>query len=273
VIDYQIFTIYYYAINCVLLLTPVEIECEDATYLLRRKTLKKAFRATTLKALLEYIIAGTEIELWGEVPTLYFSHFYFKSCTGAFALQKLKEEYGLTIYFKSFKQLYVSLAYHNDDIEVLYSLRNNTIGADALEWVSEDDTRLKIKAVHIRKDNTKIEKEVGDADGEVRTLYFYDLDKGESLEKRAKEEILKYKYNGYKGSITTFLRPNVAVGNVAVIQDKEYPDRDGKYIVDKVTTTFGTNGARRVIELGLKVSVQGDNVGGGKLSKVSKKWR
>jgi hypothetical protein len=240
---------------------------------LRRKTLKKAFRATTLKVLLDYIIEGTGIELVGEVPKISFSHFYFKSCTGAFALQKLKEEYGLTIYFKAFKKLYVSLAYHNDDVEVKYSLRNNTIAPDSLEWVSEDDTRLKIKAVHIRKDNTKIEKEVGDADGEVRTLFFYDLDKGESLEKRAKEEILKYKYNGYKGSITTFLRPDVEVGNVAVIQDKEYSDRDGKYIVDKVVTTFGTTGARRVVGLGLKVSVQGDDVGVGKLSRVSKKWR
>jgi len=37
------------------------------------------------------------------------------------------------------------------------------------------------------------------------------------------------------------------------ITDENYPERAGSYFVPKVTTTFGTSGARREVELGSKV--------------------
>jgi len=41
--------------------TPVEIECEGYSYLLKQKTFVKSFKNTTLRKLLEYLVAGTEI--------------------------------------------------------------------------------------------------------------------------------------------------------------------------------------------------------------------
>lgn len=234
--------------------TPLEIECVDAVWLLRRKNLNKSFRTVQLDELLLYIIEGTGIQLIGEIPTINFKKFYLKNVTAAFALQKLKEDYGLTIYLKNFTDLHVGLTSYTDNVQVKYSLGVNVIDND-LEWVNEEDTRIKIKAVHVRANNTKIEKEYGDADGELRTIYFYDIDAGESLEKLAKLEAEKYKYSGYKGGISTFLLPSVEVGNVAVLTDPDYTERAGSYLVDKVVTTYGTNGAKRKIELGLKVTV------------------
>jgi hypothetical protein len=234
--------------------TPLEIECTDATWTLRRKNLKASFKNRTLKQLLEFILEGTGITLKGDVPGVNFTHFYFKNTSAASALQKLKDDYGLTIYLKNFNELHVGLSSATDGVIVKYGISENVIDNN-LEWVNEDDTRIKVKAIHIRPNNTKIEKEFGDGDGEVRTLFFYDVNDGAQLEALAKEELKKYKYSGYKGGLTTFLLPGVQVGNVARLRDIHFDERAGDYLVDKVTTTFGTEGARRKIELGLKVSI------------------
>ncbi len=233
--------------------TPLEIECVDAVWLLRRKNCKASFKNTTLKALLNFILEGTGVAVKGDIPSISFNVFYLKNVTAASALQKLKDEYGLTMYLKNFTELHVGITSFTDNVVVKYGLGQNVIDND-LEWVNEDDTRIKIKAIHIRKNNTKVEKETGDADGELRTLYFYNLESGADLEKMALAEIRKYKYSGYKGGLTTFLLPAVNVGNVARLTDPLYADRAGNYLVDKVETTYGTGGARRKVSLGLKVS-------------------
>lgn len=233
--------------------TPLEIECEDAIYLLRRRNLKASFRSTTLKSLLEYILHGTFIKLSANVPGITLAPFYLKNVTAASALETLKEKYGLTMYFRSLSELFVGLAYDQDGTEIKYVFGQNVIDHD-LEWVDETDTRIKIKAVHIRADNTRVEKEYGDSDGEERTFFFYNLPDGASLEQKAKEEALKHKYTGYKGGLNTFLLPNAAPGAVARVIDEQFAERAGDYLIDKVVTTYGTDGARRKIELGLKVS-------------------
>lgn len=232
---------------------PLEIECVDATWTLRRKNLQASFKATTLKALLQYIVEGTGISLKGEIPGINFTHFYLKNVTAASALQKIKADYGLTMYLKNFNELHVGLASYTDNFTVVYGLGENVIEHD-LEWVDETDTRLKVRAIHVRKNNTKVQKEVGDADGELRTLYFYDLDNESQLGTLALQEVKKYKYTGYKGGFTAFLLPNVQVGNVARLRDPQFAERAGDYLVDKVVTSFGTDGARREIELGIKVN-------------------
>jgi hypothetical protein len=232
--------------------TPLELECVDATWLLRRKNLKESFKNVDLGTLLEAIVEGTPIELRGEVPKIQFKTFYFKNVSAAYALQEIKEKYGLTIFLKNGYELHVGLKSYTDDGVVKYEMGRNVIEND-LEWVSEDDTRIRVKAVHIRKDNTRIEKEVGDAEGELRTLYFYNIDNKAALETLAKQEIQKQKYSGYKGGFTTFLRPYCEVGNIADLNDPDYAERNGRYLITKVVTTFNSDGARRDIELGLKV--------------------
>lgn len=231
--------------------TPLEIECVDAVWLLRRKNCKGSFKNTTLKKLLEFIVSGTGIVLKGDIPGIQFKTYYLKNVTAASAVQELKDRYGLTLYMSG-KDLRVGLTSFTDKKVVKYGLGENVIEND-LEWMNEDDTRIKVKAIHIKKDNTKVEKEYGDDDGELRTVYFYDLDSSADLQKMALAEASKYKFTGYQGGLTSFLIPFVQVGNVAKIQDQQFGERAGDYLVDKVTTTYGTAGARRKIEIGIKV--------------------
>lgn len=232
---------------------PLEIECEDEVYILKRKNLKKSFRSTTLRKILEFILSGTGISMVENIPEIEFSHFYFKNVTAASALQKIKDTYGLTMYFKEWKILFVGLANENDDTKVKYAFGKNVI-SNNLEWINEDDVRLKVKAVNVQKDNKKLTVEVGDADGETRTLFFYNLKNKAALKAKATEEMQKIKYSGYKGNMKTFLVPYVEVGNVAEIIDEDFPERSGKYLVVKVETKFDEAGAKRKIDLGIKVS-------------------
>jgi len=233
--------------------TPLEIECEDATFLLKRKNLQKAWRSATLRDILDYVLADTGITLHGEPPGVNFTHFYLKNVSAAKSLQKLKDEYGLTMYFKSFKKLFVGISSDDDGTAVKYRFGENVIDND-LEWTDEKDVRLKVKAVHVRPDNTQVTKEVGDPDGEQRTIFLYDLDKPSDLERRALEELKKYTFSGYKGSFNGFLRPVVRVGNVAKITDPNFTERAGDYLVEKVTVSFGDGGGRRKVTPGLKVN-------------------
>lgn len=236
--------------------TPLEIECEDEIYTLKRKALKKSFRNTTLAQLLDFILEGTGIEIENDVPEIEFRTFIFKNINAAQALEKLRKEYGLTIYFREFKKLVVGLASETDNVLVKYTMGQNVISHD-LEWEDEKNVRLKIKAVAVSKDNQFTNKTVGDADGEQRTIFFYNLPEGADLEQRAKEEILKYRYTGYRGSLTGFLLPVAKIGNTLRFTDENFVNNEGDYLVESVKTTLSQNGGRRKVKLGLKLDSNG----------------
>lgn len=232
---------------------PMELECEDSLYLLRKKNLSKAWKATNLKELISFIIAGTDIELSGSIPEVKFEKFRLDNVNGAEALQKLKEEYGLVAYFRG-KKLFAGLAYSEKPGEVTYNFHKN-IPYDGmhLTYRTEDEIKIKVVAKSILKDNTRIEIEAGDKDGEQRTIIRYNIKDKAQLKQMAEDELKKLKFEGYEGSLTTFLVPPAVHLMTANIEDPEYPERSGKYVIDKVTTTYGTEGARRIIEPGLKI--------------------
>ncbi|RMF03583.1 MAG: hypothetical protein D6772_01930, partial [Bacteroidetes bacterium] len=94
---------------------------------------------------------------------------------------------------------------------------------------------------------------VGDEDGDQRTIFFYNLPAGENLEERAREELLRYRYSGYRGSLQGFLIPVCRIGNTVRLKDDTFDNREGDYLVEKVTTTLGSGGGRRKVKLGLKL--------------------
>jgi hypothetical protein len=235
---------------------PTIIECIDETFHLRRKTLNKSWKSVTLKDVLVYSMVGTGVTLAGEIPVITLAPFYLKETTAASAIEKLKEEYGLEMWLNG-KNLYVSLATPKSDTTVKHVMGSNVID-HSLEWKSEDDVRLKIKAIGWRKNNTKVTVETGDQDGEARTLHFYNITDKKELEKITRNEIQKYKYSGFSGDFTTFLIPFCEPGNASRFINRLFnTNRDGDYIIDKVVTTANENGGRRKVTLGIKTSING----------------
>lgn len=232
---------------------PLQIECEGYEHLLKEPIETRTFINATLKEVIEYIIKDTAIQLTDDTPDMEFDTFIIGANLNKLqALQLVKEKYGLTIFFKG-AQLYAGLAYTHVDGEVKYELGTNTLKDDQLKYRDADDVSLKIKAVLIRPDNTKLEVEVGDPSGSLRTLHFYNVSSQADLTKLANEEMKKYKYSGYEGRITTFIQPFAQPGMKGVIRDINYPERDGTYYITKTTVKADTGGARRTVEFTIKL--------------------
>ena len=235
---------------------PLTVECEDGIYLLRQKNIKKSWEKTDLKNVLNEIVAGTGLVVAGNIPDINLEPFGLKNIDGAFALQKLVDEYGLRAYIKDSGELYCGLAFTENEGIVKYNINgetSNVSNANDLKWRSKDDIKIKVKAINIKKDNTKTEVEIGDKDGALRTLHFYNVKSAKELEKLAKQKLDELKFDGYEGKIKTKLIPGVLPGMDAKIYDSIFPARNGTYYVESVTTTFGQGGANREVELGIKI--------------------
>lgn len=232
---------------------PLEIECEGYEFLLRAPITTKTWKNTTLLDVLKYLTEGLDIVLNDNVPDMGFDKFIIPANINRLeALQQLKEIYGITIFFQK-NELYAGLAYAIDNGTVKYEIGTNTINDDKLKYRNADDVSLKIKAVWIKPDNTKIEAEVGDPQGSQRTLFFYNLSSLDELKKRAEEEMVKYKYSGYEGQITTFLQPYAGIGMKAELSDPQYDERKGTYYISKTKVTAGRSGGRRIIDITIKL--------------------
>lgn len=238
---------------------PVVVECENATYLMKRVNIVKAWKNTTLKEVLNYLVSETNKAEIGKpitlktksVPDINFETFRISNVSAARAIQDIKDRYGLKAYFRD-HELYVGFAYLDDAGDVGYNLGLNVI-EDKLTFRTADQVRLRVKATSIQKDNKHIDVEVGDPEGELRSLVFYNISDKVTLQALAKEEIQKYKYDGFEGSLKSFLIPFATFGMTAKIFSPNYAEKDGSYHIDKVKTSFGVDGARRDVTIGIKL--------------------
>lgn len=230
---------------------PLEIECEDEFFKCRQQKVELA-GTTSLKDLLTK--CGLNVK---EAETLTLKNFSIKnkpSPSVAQVLAKLQTDYGLNIFFDFEAQLYAvrPMRMLSTMPAVKYELRRNVIKDDSLKYHKAEDTKIQIKAVCFQKDGVKIEATKGGSEGTSKTLYFYDVTDVKELATLAEIELQRYSYDGYEGAIETFLEPYIEPTMVADLVDKQYGERDGKYYVESVETSFGRSGARRKIDIGLK---------------------
>ncbi|MBB4117860.1 hypothetical protein GGR32_000132 [Mesonia hippocampi] len=231
----------------------ITIVCEDAIYKIRQKSITRNFGKTTLKQVLEYVVAGTGVQLASNIPEVGFDKFILKDVNGAKALEKIKDEYGLYTFIDDAGKLYAGLRQvKNIGETVVYDLYQNVVSHD-LKFRRAEDVRINLKVVGVQKDNSKIEVLVGDSDGEQRTIYRYNISDPSVLKKIGEAELSNIKYTGYEGTITGFYAPFVTRGMNVEIRDKNYTNRTGNYFVPKVVITMSVNGGRRKVELGNKL--------------------
>lgn len=164
--------------------------------------------------------------------------------------------------------------------------------ADAMTYNRIDDVKVKLVGYGIIKQVTdtgetkkngtlktklkRIEGTYGDPNGETRTMYFppknadvtttnYDIyyNKGDEVTKKSPHSKIldaqikavypKLKYEGFKGSFTTFGYPRILPGDVVTFYDQIITERNKKtYFVKGVKTTFGSNGIHQEIEIDYK---------------------
>lgn len=235
--------------------TPVEIECEDQIGLLRWKNINRSWKDTTLEEILKDITEGM-VPLAKGIPRVPLKMYYLKNRNGIEALQKIKDEFGYSLYMNANQELYCGLAYQEHYGEVCYMLNGkniNVIETDKLQWQNQEDVQVCVKAITVKEDNSCQIAVVGDAQGAIQVFRFNHIDSDEQLKLLAEQELRKLKFSGYRGKITAFLLPGVIPGMVAEITDDKYSRPGGKYFIESVKTTWGRHGCRNEVELGIKM--------------------
>lgn len=228
---------------------PFTVFCEDEMWNLKQNNISKAFPAgTSLKQLIQGIYPGKS-----RTADLTIGAFNIKHQTTAQVLESLKK-FRLRSYFESDGALVVDFAssLKAGKNEVIYDFSQNVID-NGLVFSSRDDVKIRVKGISKQHDGTVYEFFAGDVDGDMRTLNYVYLSR-KDLEKIVTEELNQLKQDGLKNDITTFGKPYIEPGDVAILIDSEYSERNGSYLVDEVVTTFGVGGFRRKITIERKLA-------------------
>lgn len=231
--------------------TPVVLTCEDEMFQLKQKACtKKAYKSVTLETLLKDQ-GLSSVKVFGEQAL---GQFRVTDETVAALLGRLQDS-GIRSFYRyenGSPVLYCGVIFERDTKpSQVFATGLNIINDSNLEQQQAENIRLHVKAVSIMPDNKKIKVEVGDADGERRTLHTYNKTESE-LKAWAEQEIKRLKVDGLTGSFTTFgYKP---VDKLDAVGIKIDGNKMGVYQVKKNVVKFGTNGYRQEITLGMRVA-------------------
>ncbi len=232
--------------------TPIVITCEDDMFKLKQMpAVKKAYRSVNLETLLKDQGITHRLNIMGEQAL---GAYRVTADTVASLLGKLSEQ-GVRSFFRyedGEPVLYCGVLFERDSTPAqVFKTGLNIISDQSLQQQKAENMRLRVKAVSLMPNNKKIKIEVGDGDGEQRTLHTYNKTESE-LRAWAQQEVKRLKRDGLTGSFTTFgyklVDPLDAVG---LIIDGT---RMGVYQVKKVVIKYGDGGFRQEITLGLRVA-------------------
>ena len=236
---------------------PLKIHCEDYAYTVKYKKPKnKVFVNPGLTEVINYITQGIEgIKTEINAGDVKLGKLLIEDVTIVKILEALRSNYGLISYFKG-DTLKVGFPYENSAAKAttdsyVYDFQNNIVPGHSLKYRRAENVKVKIKAVSNLNSGKKIIVEIGEDGGNVVSRNFPEMTKAE-LEKFAKEELEKYKIDGFSGSLTGWGLPMVAHGDSVVLIDSEFPDRKGKYLVDATEVSFTSTVFRRKVSIGQK---------------------
>lgn len=231
--------------------TPIVLTCEDEMFKLKQMScVKKAYKTVTLETLLKD--QGLDgVKVFGEQNL---GQFRVTDDTVAALLGRLQDS-GIRSFYRyedGKPVLYCGVIFERDTKpSQVFATGVNIICDSSLEQQLAVNIRLCVKAVSIMPNNKKIKVEVGDKDGEHRTLHTYNKSESE-LKAWAEQEIKRLKVDGLKGSFTTF--GYRLADKLDAIGIKIDGNKMGVYQVQKNVIKYGTGGYRQEITLGQRVA-------------------
>lgn len=230
---------------------PVRIECEDEMFKLKQiEAKKKAYKSVNLETLLKEQGLGYPLRVMGEQNL---GQYRVTADTVASLLDHLQEN-GVRSFFRyedGRPVLYCGVLFDRDSRpSQVFATGVNIIDDQSLEQQAAENMRLRIKAVSLMPNNKKIRVEVGDTDGETRTLHTYNKQETE-LKAWAQQEIKRLKRDGLTGSFKTF--GYKLADKLDAIGIKMDGEKKGIYRVKKNIIKYGTDGFRQEITLGQRV--------------------
>lgn len=232
----------------------LQIKCEDGLFVFRKKVKNKEFKPATVKQIAQYVVNSVDPSF--KVVCTYdlpYDKFTIYQAEAYDVLAKLQEETGADIFFDmQKKELHIHPAYTYKGGEAEYSMQHN-IESSSLEYKSAQDHKVEVTVESVGTDGKTISTTVGQTGGETITKKVGRLSK-EAIKVIANTEYGNKMAPGYEGTFDAWLIPYVEPSYTVGIYDRDYPEKDGKYYVDSVVTSFSENGGKRTITTGIKLS-------------------
>lgn len=240
---------------------PLKITCEGYCRQLRlNNNITGHYKSTSAKELLQLAVQGTDIaiDVQDDVPL---NDIKLVSANGEQICDYIKQasEETLTIYFKDPKTLWCGLVYtpyaQGTDIlnmgTVSYQLGYNCIRDNGLQVrdVLENPVQVLFGSRLATGKTTFTSSQLVAAKRQLKRLLEH-VGSEDYLKRFAQEKEYHLNYTGYQGKLEGFLQPYALPGYSANITDSRYPQLDGTYLIESTEVTFGTNGARRLCEIG-----------------------
>lgn len=230
----------------------ITLYAEDELYSFRRAVPNKVFRSVRLKALLEELCqaigGGYEVRCSYEWT---YDKYTWHNATAYDVLKKVQEECGADIYLEG-KTLHIHPPAEVIGKQRLYNFALN-IEESNLSYKRAEDKKLQVVVKALLPDGKVRELELGISGGDKLELKCPTSDL-ESMQRRGEAELLRRSFDGYDGTITTWLVPECKPSDTAVLIDSDYPEKNGAYFVRSVKTTFSREGGKREITLGFRLS-------------------
>ncbi len=229
----------------------ITLSCEDGIYLTRKAVGDKAFKSVSVEDIISYIASTVGLKVSCSYSFKY-DKFVISRATGYDVLKKIQEETKADIYVIG-ETIHVHPAYIQKGGEVRYDFARN-IEKSSLTYKRADERKYEIEVEGINKDGSKVSVIVGTPGGDKRSIKIYGVSDKSALRTRGEEELKKLSYDGYEGSITTWLVPICRPTYTAVINDPDYPEKNGSYYVNAVTTSISSSGGVRKVQLSKRLA-------------------
>lgn len=233
--------------------TPITINCEDYMFKLKQQpAVKKAYKSATLEQILKDQNLGIKYKVFGEQSI---GQYRVTADTVTGLLGHLKDHGGVRSFIRIENDepvLYCGVLFEHDKThKQVFATGVNLIDDSQLKVQNAEDVKIKVKAVSLMPNNKKIRVEVGDTDGERRTLHAYNKTEAE-LKAWAEQELKRLKRDGLTGSFTTFGAELVdKLDNVGIKIDGE---RKGVYQTQKNVIKYSPSGFRQEITIGARIA-------------------
>lgn len=250
--------------------SPLTLECEDAMFLLKQINIpSQTFEDTTIKKVIDVVAEGVEVEFDdpnAKIGTFEIDNKNFVNAVSIFEV--LKSTFGYQIYFQD-EILQVramrSILALSKPIHTMNFQRN--IIESSLEFKRDDDVSMFVRFDSRQEDNSNFTFFGFKKDGKIvitetpqtgQVAHNWNVPglSVEQIKKLIKNNIDNFIVTEFVGDFTTFLEPSVSHSDrIDIIDLKNPDDKNGRYLIRSVSTSFGINGGRQVIELKNKISI------------------
>ena len=230
----------------------IKLFCEDDLFQFRKDLPNEELKKISLSDLLSKVVKGIGKNYKVNCSyTWVYDKFVIRDATGYDVLKKVQEECGADIYLTD-GVLHIHPPGEVVGKERFYDFAVNIEEAE-LSFKRAEDKKVKVVVKAIMPDGKVKEIEVGSTGGEKIEVKCHASDTA-SMKARGEAEVKRRTFDGYDGSITTWLIPECNPGDTASIHDGDYTYKDGTYFVRSVTTEFSEGGGKRKVELGYRLS-------------------